>query len=856
MRRIQFTVNGGLEDFARRELGEVFRLNNLKNGTDAVSNPISIWIDKGHYGSRIHVDGIACLEDDPAVLFQSLRRLRFVEYVSIHLGTAVMTSKLEASVRTEHEDRSKEDLLDEIAKSTETILSSLHPSKEKYLSLWKALQEELRGFPVGLEPFPGRPLPTPASDDDGNELHRLKNYHHSSFKVNTIYTRPSVAEMVVHTLKQVVGEQMIDNEGKILWLDAGCGTHGSLLQYLPPGQRIGVDIQLKTKEEGDAALFPNNMAADMHEADFLNDVTAEWLESKIPSNFRHTVVISNPPFSVDSRGNYKPIAQFIRHSFDALSAEIVGVIVPTKFARQRLMHSIGLPIAGFKAISERYDGKSNGTQRLQVLARMNLPDNSFYDPYTFDTKNIASTFLVLSRCEDGNQCLKSTHNVPHTFASFRLQVEGHRNKSEFPTLRTEELERAVQIESKKILSQSVISSLDNQDVAVMTINANLARSGDLDCSQDVAELELYMLLNPKRPLSLVNCICRDERIDPPHSLGWLSTSCKPSIAYAMLKSIVRTNHCATDATTVVVNGMCGEGTIEIEAHHYLCQGTDKRESTTFTSSFFLMSGDSSWEAVRQAKSRTKCLSRDQEPLVEFVQWDCQNLPLRQGIADAFLVDLPIAGGRGKCRGAKQHQAPSVSLNKSSSKLNYQTVIWQALAVLVPGYGQAAFLSTDLNTLKYSMMAFYSYWRPMVQQHILLGGLPGQFMRLERKPAITKDVSMWLSFAYESVDISCDFSKQLLQVARDACSEYFMDYGSWEMKKLAQGARTVNFTNASLLVSSVALKDVYVASQGKGKSHCYTITFNPLISNQQGKVLEKDIRYALTRCPPFDTFQLR
>ena len=93
--------------------------------------------------------------------------------------------------------------------------------------------------------------------------------------------------------------------------------------------------------------------------------------------------------------------------------------------------------------------------------------------------------------------------------------------------------------------------------------------------------------------------------------------------------------------------MCGEGTIDLE-------------SRQLSEPFFLIAGDKSEEAVYNTANRLASLqectkgTRRKMPLVEFVVWDAQRLPLRSDIADMFLGDLPFGGSQ-----TKKHQEPSL-----------------------------------------------------------------------------------------------------------------------------------------------------------------------------------------------------
>jgi hypothetical protein len=223
--------------------------------------------------------------------------------------------------------------------------------------------------------------------------------------------------------------------------------------------------------------------------------------------------------------------------------------------------------------------------------------------------------------------------------------------------------------------------------------------------------------------------------------------------------------------------------------------------------------------------------------------------------------LPIAGGKGKSKNSQEHQAPTLLSPSDTTHLDYRSVIRQSLALLVPGTGWAVCTSADKNSLKYAILEYNSYWRVFLQQQVLLGGLAGHFMCMQRKPSSTKDISMWLPVTMKSNDDSCDFSQQVGAVAMDVCSKYWIDRNTWQLHELIAEEGQSRCTNGSILVLSVHLKDVYVVGTATSAaptltSHCYRITFDSIISTHQSKILERSIRSAITQSSFFEKFQLR
>jgi hypothetical protein len=750
---------------------------------------VSISMEYGNTGSRMLLQGVPL---DPSFIQFLLQDLRFVDYLSLHLG-------------------STECLTNEggMAKATREILEVHGRNVDKIVDTWRKCHYFLKDKEVGLEPLPGKVLPM--VNLKLQDSHDSPSPTQTPFAPNTIYTKKEVSKLVIDTVQQVSSEFLGNDVSKrAFWLDAGCGN-GSLLQEMPENKRLGVDI------------VDNETLSDMQEADFLRDVSRDWLLDKC-TNFSPNsplFVVSNPPFAQDSRGNYRPIVQFIQHSFENLHATVVTVIVPTKFARQRVMESYGMNLTC-----------------TDILARMNLPDHAFYDPSTMETKHIPSTLLIIVPTKTGTT--RQTGEDPPS-SHFRIRVEGSRNKSHFRNISTQSMETSVRLAMIEHwgIHNDVIAKQDQYALPVMTISAELTKQGKGKLKQAV--LDLWLQLNPKRPLSLVNCQSRHPAIQPPHSLGWVTTSCKSNVAAAMIESCgielgkgtVNDEPSTSSGTeqshpTLAVNAMCGEGTLEIEA-------------SASVRPFFWLAGDSSLQALLDAKQRIASLQNINinSVVYDFVQWDCQHLPIRDGTVDAYLADLPIAGGTGKSNKTKEHYKPTSGKDEeSSNNLNYRAAIQESLRVMLSGTGHGSFVSVDANSLKHGMLSFQSYWMPVLEQSkMTLGGLPGIFFCVARRTSTTKNVSMWLR------DHGTDHSRKLLDVAREACSKYSFDQNSWEIV-MADDLNPFDF------VTTVALVDIFHSESLDDSriSHCYQVTFHPLVSNQQSKELESDIRAALVKKP--------
>uniref|UniRef100_A0A7S4TA84 Uncharacterized protein n=1 Tax=Ditylum brightwellii TaxID=49249 RepID=A0A7S4TA84_9STRA len=383
----------------------------------------------------------------------------------------------------------------------------------------------------------------------------------------------------------------------------------------------------------------------------------------------------------------------------------------------------------------------------------------------------------------------------------------------------------------------------------------------------MAILDLLLLLNPEKPLSLANSISQNISM---HSLGWIATSVKPVIAHAMTSLSIdkvteencHSNDNARKNVSLVINAMSGEGTIELESQN------DK------THSFFMISGDKNRVAAAQTAARlyelnnnnnTSALKSRTRPLVDMVIWDAQNIPLRDDIADVFLADLPFAGSTKKI-----HQEPSctkksehISLSTKSSSspsLDYRRVMTQAIQVMRSG-GTAALLSTDTKALGHAIGGLH--WSTVTKIcGINVGGLSGQLSLMKKHQPSFKDLSMWVT------NDTLDLCSILLRYAEKAICKFYLD-DNLKMRELSiddddDNTRSQNnircghnngntFKN---LVVSVQLHDSFYHEKKRMFSQCYRFWFDGLVTNIQAKTLEQYIRDAVANKLPEGVIELR
>ena len=668
--RLTFTVSGGLEGLAEAEVRRLLftSCHNEDSSPGSDGSATVRWKRRGNSGSQLEVtfppaSQQSVRSQNPAeFVMAAVSSLRYVEYAYLE----VLSMNVVDGETTSPPDR---DLADLSQRIEQTVASGVCMNRlNEALSIGRKCQIVLKDKAVGLEKLPGQLLPMPKpstlpSDRPGPGSNR-------EFVVNTIYTKEEVAKVVVEGFMKLVSDQFgeEDDDAK-LFVDAGTGG-GSLLRNLPPAASIGVDTHPHCTDLDNVlkADFLQLTKAELH--GFVADC------GKQNSENRRLCIISNPPFSERSRGDYSAIVRFINHSVD-LGALCIGVIVPTKFARERVWASLGM------------------NKRVKLLARFLLPNNSFYDPASTKDKNIQGVFLFFGIGDDNHN--NDSKAIDCETLPNAIHVIGKRDKRLFSEMATADL------------STCVARGLENAGAKLASSEvAECSLSAEIKSTAAGILLELDVLLNPKRPLSLTNST---SRLVAEHSLGWVSNSCKPPVAKAMVQLATE---CLDDSSPrgcgLFINAMSGEGTIELEA-----------QADDLTTTFFMISGDSDASAALHTKRRLASLAihsgsgRNKRPRVDMVVWDAQHLPLRRGVADAYLADLPFAGSK-----KQKHQTPSSSGAAMGASMDYKRVMGQAITVLKPG-GRAVLLSADSKGLSIAGRSF-NWFERWQSNAVNVGGL--------------------------------------------------------------------------------------------------------------------------------------
>lgn len=770
------TVNGGLEILAEREIKEL-----LPETADAF-----VTCHKGNSGSQIEVSFPIAHSESVA---GCVLACRFVDYVSlqIHAFEIRGLSSLDNNALLGQIERETAGLDDTALARCLQVCQTCH----KLLASKKN---------VGLESLPGELLPTPQNEPNEAIPPKGGESQQQPFVVNTIYTKPGVAKIVANAFQHLVRkylEKSIDDDTSILWLDAGAGS-GALLEHLPRQNSIGIDTHPQHPQ-----IIPMDFTC----------VTRAWLETEHPHN--NLCIITNPPFAECSRGDYSAIVKFINHAID-IDALFIGLIVPVKFARKRVWQSLGM------------------NPRATLISRFLLPANSFYDPSNHTSKHIHSCFLLfdLQQKRDCNTSVqqepaRGDTNTNQSISSPKIHVIAKRDKGAYPNIGSKDLEAAVVAGLQKKNNVELVRENDS--------NATLSVKLTKITNTNNGMLELSMVLNPRQPLSLSNCMSSNIS---EHSLGWISTSVKPSVAYGMYSFATRDDSTLREfgvevpasstpdagRCSLVVNTMCGEGTIELESFN------------AELPSFFIIAGDKSERAVQATAARLKSLAIKvgKGPVIDLVIWDAQRLPLRHEIADAVMADLPFAGSR-----KKAHQVPSLSGQShpaKTSSLDYSRCMAQMVRILTPN-GRAILVSADSKSLSRCSGKFNGHWSELWRSNLNLGGLAAKIYLLIKLGPKWKDLSLWVQDGnVELCDIltslaqkTCDHSyvtSDLLELKADACSSY-----------------------SQPLVIKIELMDSFFHAKSGKVSQRYRIWFSSLVNNTQAKILEAEIRRTIERDLP-------
>ena len=513
---IRFTVSGGLETFAYKEVSRIFLASKL--GNDA--NVALSWEHHGNSGSVLQWHG----DDDDSPQFQAsletfccraVKELCFVDYVYLEFLPAdqfgiVDADNLQKSQR----------LVDEITirlSMTKSVKNRKDDRTERIAlctNIARMCQSILgKTTQVGLEKLSGLLLPTPEVsalvEEHDESKKQQQRQDESMMNINTIYTRNCVAKAIVEVYVKLVKDytQKIMNSVTIdsqysatfQWLDVGAGA-GAFYKHIPEGNKIGIDTHPRHP--------------DLKRMDFFR-VQRAWLEdhqNQKSNNNHYLCIISNPPFVEGSRGDFSAIVKFINHSIK-LGANFLGLVVPVRFARERIWLSLGLDV-----------------DKIQLIARFLLPNSSFYDPnLNHKPVHIHCYFLFFRIGIEIENCVKVIENddddeldkmLP---SSSSFYITGKRDKGRYPWISTADFTKSV----VRGLEQSGLM-LTSQADAEFTISTKLSSMNDK--ANDDCVLETFLVLNPARPLSLVNS--SSQRV-PNHSLGWMSLSAKPAISRAL-----------------------------------------------------------------------------------------------------------------------------------------------------------------------------------------------------------------------------------------------------------------------------------------------------------------------------------
>jgi len=821
-KKLLLTVSGGLEDLAEQQ---------IRSSLQDDSHKLELELDwhRGPSGSQLYLtlslldkEGSNSNSETSLVVLERtianlIQRMDFVDYVFVLVDSLQLENEkvLNLTASPNEQDtatasqHSQQYLLQQIKTVSQTIDTEAIAFCERICNTLE--NDDSENDTCCLEGrMPGVLLPpleldaaleeTGSKDNDPSTTKEdsiinppASGREETKTNINTIYTKDAVAKAVVERILEFCNQQhhtlhnSNNNNSKqtlpptaesTFWIDAGSGN-GALLRHLPIDRSIGIDTNPTTNKSTITTLKHQVLRMD-----FLK-TSKEWIQEQQHLQETHTMftniaVVSNPPFSESTRGDYTPIVKFINHSLEILGAKHVAIICPTKFAKPRIWKSLDL------------------TPLATLTARFFLPTNAFVNPATKASVHIHSCCLLFGNNTHDNLYQKSKETKSGIYLSSK------RDKGVFPNLAT------------TTLTSAMVSGMAGKLQLVAERNARYMLQGRLTNS---CQLEFWWKANCI-PCSLRNSTCRKV---PNHSLGWLSLSCKPSVALAMCTIALQPKgHHPNEEqqrhnnnACVAINLMSGEGTIELESNR--------------ASKVFWIGGDKSFERARKTAQRLRTAAaasssrQSRHHLVDMVVWDAQNLPLRKGFADALLADLPFQGSF-----QKVHQEPFVGECVSPPQkpvlthpLDYSKVFQHACRILRPK-GRAALLSPDGNALKHASGKFHwssKEWGYSSKNNISLGGLSGKLFLMERSEGCTKDISMWVPSSTNNTN----WSSWILALANEACCD--------------------EETN---VVTGVRLHSTYYHEQKQKLSHCYRMYFDDEIKNIRAKDLEQQIRRLLEK----------
>jgi len=183
------------------------------------------------------------------------------------------------------------------------------------------------------------------------------------------------------------------------------------------------------------------------------------------------------------------------------------------------------------------------------------------------------------------------------------------------------------------------------------------------------------------------------------------TTLRASIAYNMLRM------CDIKPGDVVIDPMCGSGSIPIEAVQEWCCACH-------------VAGDNSSVAVTKSLSniinineemKTKSANNVKAPIDVF-RWDVRKLPFRDNIVDVFVTDLPF----GKRLGSK-----------FDNRLLYPSMLVELARVCKAKTGRACLLTNDKRSINMAISAASNLWVLKRTTFVNIGGLRAAVYLLKR-----------------------------------------------------------------------------------------------------------------------------
>lgn len=217
---------------------------------------------------------------------------------------------------------------------------------------------------------------------------------------------------------------------------------------------------------------------------------------------------------------------------------------------------------------------------------------------------------------------------------------------------------------------------------------------------DLSSYNLEVLLTLGIDFVTVSLSLTHESLHRRNIVNFGYTTLKASIAYGMLRL------CEIKPGDVVIDPMCGSGSIPIEAAH---EWTDS----------FHVGGDKSSVALKKSHSNVKHVNSGAAVVkspIDILQWDITNLPLASNKVDVIVTDVPF----GKRLGSKM-----------DNRTLYPSMLKEMARVCRRKFGRVCILTNDKRSMIIALGTVSNLWVLKKNLSVNVGGLRAVVYYLQR-----------------------------------------------------------------------------------------------------------------------------